>query len=59
MVEKEKAAALKDIEFLSSKLNNEKFVSKAPAKLVEEQRVKLAAAEEKLSRIEESLAALA
>ena len=58
-LEKEKAAALKDIEFLSSKLNNEKFVSKAPAKLVEEQRVKLAAAEEKLSRIEESLAALA
>ncbi|MBR4554612.1 MAG: valine--tRNA ligase [Ruminococcus sp.] len=56
---KEKKAAEKDIEFLSSKLNNQGFIAKAPAQLIEAQKQKLAKAEEKLAKIEQSIAALA
>jgi len=55
---KEKAAAQKDIDFLSSKLNNQGFIAKAPAQLIEAQKQKLAKAEEKLAKIEESIKAL-
>ena len=55
---KEKKAAEKDIEFLSSKLNNQGFIAKAPAQLIEAQKQKLAKAEEKLAKIEQSIAAL-
>ena len=55
---KEKKAAEKDIEFLSSKLNNEGFISKAPAQLIEAQKQKLAKAQEKLAKIEESIKAM-
>ena len=41
-----------------NQLNNPKFVEKAPAKLVEETRAKLAAAQEKTAKIKESIAAL-
>ena len=42
----------------SNQLNNPKFVEKAPAKLVEETRAKLAAAQDKAAKIKESIAAL-
>ncbi len=55
---KEKAAAEKDIAMLSGKLSNENFVSKAPAAVVEAEREKLAKHRERLAKIEESIAAL-
>ncbi len=55
---KEKAGVLKDIEIISKKLNNEGFLAKAPAQLIESEKVKLSKAQEKLAKIEQSLAAL-
>lgn len=55
---REKIACEKDIEQLSKKANNENFISKAPAKVVEEIKTKLEKAQELLSKIEESLKAL-
>ena len=55
---KDKAAVQKDIDFLSSKLGNQGFISKAPAQLIDAQKAKLAKAEEKMAKIEESIAAL-
>ena len=46
---------LKEIAFVSGKLNNEKFVAKAPEALVNEQREKLAKYNEKLAMLEESI----
>lgn len=57
-LEKEKKAAQKDIDFLSAKLNNQGFLSKAPAQQIENERAKLAKAEEKMKKINESIAAL-
>ncbi|MBO6141056.1 MAG: valine--tRNA ligase [Ruminococcus sp.] len=56
---KEKKAVQKDIDFLSSKLSNQGFLAKAPEKLINEQKEKLARAKEKMEKIEQSLAALA
>ena len=58
-LEKEKAGVLKEIAFVSGKLNNEKFVAKAPEALVNEQREKLAKYNEKLAMLEESIAKIA
>ncbi len=55
---KEKAAAQKDIDFLSKKLSNEGFIAKAPAQLIEAEKAKLQKAQEKMAKIEESLKAL-
>ncbi len=55
---KEKAGVLKDIEIISKKLGNEGFLAKAPAQLIESEKVKLSKAQEKLAKIEQSLAAL-
>nr|MDE7362432.1 hypothetical protein [Oscillospiraceae bacterium] len=44
-----------DIDFLSGKLNNQGFLSKAPAQQIENERAKLAKAEEKLKKILESI----
>ena len=55
---KEKAGAEKEIGMFSRQLSNEGFVNKAPANVVEEIRRKLARAQEKLARVEESIAAL-
>ena len=55
---KEKAAAEKEIGMFSRQLSNEGFVNKAPANVVEEIRQKLARSQEKLARVEESIAAL-
>lgn len=56
---KEKAAVQKDIDFVSNKLNNQNFVAKAPAKLVEEQKEKLAKYTEKMNMIDEAIAKIA
>ena len=55
---KEKAAVQKDIDFSSGKLNNQGFISKAPAQQVEAEKAKLAKAQEKMAKIEQSIAAL-
>ncbi|MBR6103032.1 MAG: valine--tRNA ligase [Ruminococcus sp.] len=57
-LDKEQKAAQKDIDFLSSKLNNQGFIAKAPAQLIEAQKQKLAKAQEKLEKILQSIAAL-
>lgn len=57
-LEKEKKAAEKDIQFLSGKLNNQGFLAKAPAQQIENERAKLAKAEEKLAKINASIAGL-
>ncbi|MDD3430167.1 MAG: class I tRNA ligase family protein, partial [Oscillospiraceae bacterium] len=57
-LEKELAACEKDIAQLAGKANNENFVAKAPAKVVEEIKEKLAKAEDKKAKILESIAAL-
>ncbi len=58
-LEKEKAGVLKEIAFVSGKLNNAGFVAKAPEAVVNEQREKLAKYNEKLSMLEESIAKIA
>ena len=55
---KELTKAEKELGMFTNQLNNPKFVEKAPAKLVEETRAKLAAAQEKAAKIKESIAAL-
>ena len=57
-LEKELASCEKEIASTEGKLANESFVAKAPAKVVEGERQKLAAANERLSKIRESIAAL-
>lgn len=57
-LEKERKAAEKDIEFLSKKLNNEGFLAKAPAQQIENERAKLAKAQEKLAKINASVESL-
>ncbi len=55
---KDKAKIQKDIDFLSKKLNNQGFIAKAPAALIEAEKIKLAKAEEKMAKINESLDSL-
>ena len=55
---KEKAAAEKEIAMFEKQLSNEGFVSKAPAAVVEGIRQKLAKAQDKMAMIEDSLKAL-
>ena len=55
---REKAACEKDIAFVSGKLNNAGFVAKAPAAVIEQEKGKLKAAQDKLALIDESIAAL-
>lgn len=55
---KEKEKAQKDIDFLSGKLNNQGFLAKAPEKLVEAEKAKLAKAEDKMAKINQSVEAL-
>ncbi len=52
---KELLSCQKDIELISGKLQNENFVSRAPAAVIEGERVKLSKAEEKQGKIKESL----
>ena len=55
---KEKALCEKDIAMLAGKLSNEGFLAKAPANVVDEIKAKHAAAQDKLAKVEESIAAL-
>ena len=55
---KEKASCEKEIASCEAKLNNEGFVGKAPEQVVQKIRDSYAAAKAKLTKIEESLAAL-
>ena len=55
---KEKSDCEKDIAFISGKLNNESFVARAPEKVVLAEREKLARANERMSKILESIKAL-
>lgn len=55
---KEKEKAQKDIDFLSGKLNNQGFLAKAPEKLIEAEKAKLAKAEDKMAKINQSIEAL-
>ena len=57
-LQKEKAGAEKEIAAFTRQLDNPGFVNKAPAQVVEDIRRKLARAQDKLARIDESLAAL-
>jgi valyl-tRNA synthetase len=54
-LKKEIKQAETDIEFLNKKLSNENFVSKAPAKLIDEQREKLQRAIDKKAKLEQEL----
>ena len=54
---KEKDAVQKDIDFSSGKLNNQGFTSKAPAQQIEAEKAKLAKAQEKMIKIEQSIVA--
>ncbi|MBQ7132708.1 MAG: valine--tRNA ligase [Oscillospiraceae bacterium] len=55
---KEKDKALKDIEIISRKLSNPGFLEKAPEALVNQEREKLIKAEDRLNKIEKSIAEL-
>ena len=57
-LEKEKQNALGEIARLEGKLNNESFVSRAPAAVVEGERKKLQSQKERLSGIEDAIAKL-
>lgn len=57
-LQKEKEKAQKDIDFLSKKLSNAGFLAKAPEKLVEAEKAKLKKAEEKMEKINQSIAGL-
>ena len=55
---KEKSKVEADIDFVMKKLNNPKFVDKAPEKVVEAEREKAEKLREHLAKLEESIAAL-
>ncbi len=55
---REKAKAQKDLDFIMGKLNNEGFVAKAPAKVVEGERAKAETLKAVISKIDESIANL-
>ena len=57
-LDKDRKNAQKDIDFLSKKLSNQGFLAKAPEQLIEAEKAKLAKAEEKMSKIMESISAL-
>ncbi|NCC94854.1 MAG: valine--tRNA ligase, partial [Opitutae bacterium] len=52
---KEIAKVQKDVDLFSKKLSNAKFVANAPAEVLEKDRAKLAAAQEKLTLLQASL----
>ncbi len=52
---KEIAKVQKDLDFFTRKLSNEKFVANAPAQVLEKDRAKLAAAQEKMAVLQQGL----
>ena len=57
-LQKEKEKCLSDIAFVEKKLQNEAFVAKAPAQVVEAERKKIEVSRQHLAKLEESIAAL-
>ena len=57
-LEKELEKTQKDLDFVNGKLHNEKFVSKAPADVVQAQRDAAAKYSEKIEMLRESIAKL-
>ncbi len=57
-LQKEKEKCLSDIAFVERKLQNEAFVAKAPAQVVEAERKKIEVSRRHLAKLEESIAAL-
>lgn len=57
-LQKEKDTAQKEVQSLTGRLNNDGFVQKAPAQVVQDIRDKLEKAKEKSARIQESIEAL-
>lgn len=55
---KNKSDCENDIRIISSKLNNPKFIEKAPANIVEQEKQKLKSATEKLNKIEQTILSL-
>jgi valyl-tRNA synthetase len=55
---KEKAKVQKDIDFSSNKLNKQGFLAKAPQQQVDNEKQKLAKAQEKMDMINKSIEAL-
>lgn len=58
-LEKEKKAAEKDVKLYGGKLANENYLAKAPAEVIEKDKITYAKAKEKLDKIEEALKNLA
>ena len=54
-LQKEIAKVQKDVDFFTRKLSNEKFVSNAPAAVLEKDRAKLESAQEKVAILQQSL----
>ena len=52
---KEKEKVQKDIDFLSKKLSNQGFIAKAPKQLVEAEQAKLDKANEKMTKLNQSI----
>ncbi len=57
-LQKEKEKCLSDIAFVEKKLQNEAFVAKAPAQVVDAERKKIEVSRQHLAKLEESIAAL-
>ena len=57
-LQKELTDVENDIQIISSKLANEQFISKAPAAVVEKEKVKVSDAESKKAMLEKSIAKL-
>lgn len=55
---REKASCEKDIQIISGKLNNERFMAKAPENIVVQEKEKMAKAKERLAKINESIDSL-
>ena len=55
---KEQESCQKDIDIISRKLNNVEFTSKAPEKVVANERAKLSRAQDRMTKIMESIAAM-
>jgi len=57
-LKKEQGKVQKDLDFLEKKLSNQGFLAKAPEKLIEAEKAKLAKAQEKIEKLNQSMNAL-
>ena len=54
-LDKEREKVQKDIDFLNGKLSNQGFIAKAPEKLIDAEKAKLSKAQEKMTKIMQSI----